>query len=268
LKQRYVDAHNHLHDKRFGAYHEEAIAQCEEVGVVASVVNGTSPEDWSCVAELAKRYQWILPSYGVHPWYVDRAQDGWLTTLRNLLSSRPSVIGEIGIDHWKVGLDRELQERVFIEQLKLAIELNLPASIHGLKAWGRLLELLQTHGAPKRGFLLHSYSGPAELIQPFVELGAFFSCPPALFDPSRARRLEIFRSIPQERILPETDAPDQGLSAEDDSAAWRDSDGKPLNNPSSMVVVYRGLSALLNVPGQELCERFERSFRSLFTEAR
>lgn len=260
----FVDAHNHLHDARFGGLQDEVARECERAGVIASVVNGTSPDDWDSVTELAQRYSWILPSYGAHPWYIDRLRDGWFEELKTRLCSRPSAIGEIGIDHWKEGLDRELQETVFAQQLRLATQLNLPASIHGLKAWGRLLDLLRLHDVPRRGFLLHSYSGPRELVAPFVELGAYFSCAPSFLSPTRAKQLAVFREVPLHRLLPETDAPDQAPPRELNHFHLSDRDGNALNHPASIAAVYRGLSGLLSIDESRLSEALRDNFARLF----
>jgi len=60
------------------------------------------------------------------------------------------------------------QEEVFAAQLRLAAERDLPASIHCLKTWGRLQELLRDGPLPKRGFLLHSYGGSVEMVEPLA----------------------------------------------------------------------------------------------------
>ena len=83
-----------------------------------------------------------------------------------MLDAHSAAVGEIGLDRWKEGLNYEGQEDVFVTQLRIAAERNLPASIHCLKAWGRILELLQEGPVPERGFLLHSYGGPTEMVQP------------------------------------------------------------------------------------------------------
>ena len=92
-----------------------------------------------------------------------------------MLDAHSAAVGEIGLDRWKEGLNYEGQEDVFVTQLRIAAERNLPASIHCLKAWGRILELLQEGPVPERGFLLHSYGGPTEMVQAFAQLGAYFS---------------------------------------------------------------------------------------------
>ena len=260
---RFVDSHNHLQDARLDGAREDVIPECVALGLKHSVVNGTSPSDWAAVTRLAQQFSWIVPSYGVHPWYLDRLSDSWRGGLLSALDARPSAIGEIGIDHWKEGIDRTHQEAVFRDQLAIARDRNLPVTIHGLKAWDRLLQLLTIYGAPSAGFLLHSYSGPEHLIDAFVNLGGYFSCAPSFFAPGRAKKLSVFSKVPRERLLPETDAPDQGPPAELDRfnlLYGRSS----INHPGNIRVVYDGLATLLGLPVEALSDQFEANFQRLF----
>ncbi len=126
----------------------------------------------------------------------------------------PSAVGEIGLDRWKPDLPYAGQEEIFLAQLQLAAERNLPVSIHCLQAWGRLHELLRDHPRPARGFVLHSFGGPAEMIPAFAKLGAYFSFPGYFLHERKLRQRETFKHVPPDRLLIETDAPDQLLPAE------------------------------------------------------
>ena len=99
-------------------------------------------------------------------------------------------------------------------QLRLAAERNLPLSIHCLQAWGPLLDILRAEPRPACGFLLHSYGGAAELVAPLAELGAYFSLPGYFALERKTRQREAFRQVPADRLLIETDAPDQSLPPE------------------------------------------------------
>jgi TatD DNase family protein len=259
-----IDAHNHLQDERLASSLDEIVSECERIGVRRAVVNGTHPRDWPRVAALAERYTWVLPSFGVHPWYIDGLTSECLEVLGAYLDRIPSVVGEIGIDHWREGIDRGRQEELFLAQLGMARERNLPVTIHGLKAWGRLLELLQAHGAPAAGFLLHSYSGPRELVGAFTDLGGYFSVAPAFFAPQRVAKLEVFRHIPVERILPETDAPDQGPSLEMDLYRERAGRARKVNHPGNIQLVYTGLAELLKTSYEGIVDRMRDNFSRLF----
>jgi TatD DNase family protein len=261
----FIDAHNHLHDRRFGTMREELLEECFSRGVSFSVVNGTSPDDWPSVLELAKRSHRIIPSFGVHPWYINDIPSDWTESLLACLDSTPSAVGEIGIDGWRTEFDSKRQEEIFLTQLQIAAERNLPVSIHGLRKWGRLLELLTKYPRPRCGFLLHSYGGPVEMIQPFAKLGGYFSCPGFFLNRGREMKHRVFAEVPEDRLLIETDAPDQNLPPELDRYHLVASEGGArINHPATIVEVYEHVAALRNVPLTEFATQIERNFRALF----
>ena len=69
---RLFDSHNHLQDARFGDQQDELIADCAAVGLSKMVVNGTRKSDWPAVADLAERHDCVLPSFGLHLWFVHK----------------------------------------------------------------------------------------------------------------------------------------------------------------------------------------------------
>lgn len=262
---RLYDAHNHLQDDRFGGRQAELLSACRQVGVARMVVNGACEEDWPQVLALARAHPEVLPSFGYHPWYLSERTPQWRDNLRHFLDQVPSAIGEIGLDRWKPGLPYEGQEEVFLAQLRLAAERNLPVSLHCLQTWGRLLELLKAAPRPACGFLLHSYGGSLEMVKAFADLGAYFSLPGYYAHERKERQRETFRQIPLERLLIETDAPDQLLPETRNrfplSDASRDS---ALNHPANLVAVYDFAAELRGMPLAELAAQFEANFLRLF----
>ncbi|MSU36018.1 MAG: TatD family deoxyribonuclease [Pedosphaera sp.] len=261
---RFYDAHNHLQDARFEGRQEELINAARAAGVVRMVVNGSCEGDWPTVRELALKHPEVIPSFGYHPWHVGERTARWREVLIEHLNSGPGAIGEIGLDCWKPGLPYEPQEPVFLEQLGIAAERNLPISIHCLQAWGRLFELLQSHPRPSRGFLLHSFGGPVELVRPLVQLGAYFSFPGYFLHPRKERHRATFRQIPRERLLVETDAPDQLPPAECNSHPGLDSKGNPINHPANLPAIVLGLAIELGDSLESLALQVEANFHRLF----
>ncbi|MAE30806.1 MAG: hydrolase TatD [Verrucomicrobiales bacterium] len=257
---RLYDAHNHLQDDRFGGRQDELIADCADVGMTRMVVNGTREADWPTVAALAKRHDCVLPSFGLHPWFVPERSAEWLAQLEQQLDAWPSAVGEIGLDRWKPGLDYDGQETVFTTQLRLAAERNLPVSIHCLKSWGRLHELLRAGPLPQRGFLLHSYGGPAEMVEPLAGLGAYFSFPGAFVHERKTRQRDAFRQVPADRLLIETDAPDQPLPEDRVTHPL----GQRLNHPANIAAVYEAAAEALGQAPDHLAKRAEENFVRLF----
>ena len=115
----YFDAHNHLQDLRLTPFRSKIVTEILAAGIKGMVVNGSSQEDWQDVLELARSYEWIVPAFGLHPWYLESATSEWQTNLENLLDSIPSTIGEIGLDRRKRGLNFEKQLEFFRIQLEV-----------------------------------------------------------------------------------------------------------------------------------------------------
>ena len=256
------DAHNHLQAERFAGRQAELLAECPEVQRM--VVNGCCEADWSSVAALAEAHPQVLPSFGYHPWFIHERTPNWEKELNQLLDAHSAAVGEIGLDRWKEGLEYAGQEEVFVTQLRIATERNLPASIHCLKAWGRMLELLQQGPVPACGFLLHSYGGSAELVPAFAALGAYFSFPGYFLRDVKGRHRAVFRTVPCNRLLIETDAPDQRLPDSLNNHHLKDPTGQPINHPANLGAVYQGAAALLDESIEKMTGRVDENFRRLF----
>jgi len=208
----------------------------------------------------------VLPSFGYHPWYVGERTPDWLVNLRHFLDDTPgAVIGEIGLDRWKPGLPYDGQEEVFTAQLALAAERNLPASIHCLQAWGAMLEILRREPRPRCGFVLHSYGGPKEMVVPLAKLGAYFSLPGYFAHERKHRQREAFLAVPADRLLIETDAPDQLLPDARNRHPLTDAaSGQPLNHPANLAAVYEFAAELFGEPVESLADRVEENFLRVF----
>lgn len=274
------DAHNHLQDDWLAPHLDAVAADLGAVHLRAAVVNGTCEADWPAVAALARRFAWVVPSYGLHPWDAGNRTPGWLATLRAALAADPhAAVGEIGLDRWILdsarpddprlaGLRRaplEEQGEVFLKQLALAATENRPVTIHCLQAFGALEGLLRHVNTPARGFLLHAYGGPAEMVAGFAERGAYFSFNGAFLDARHATKREAFRRVPVDRLLVETDAPAMPLPAERVRFPLPPaSDGSLINHPANLAATYEGLAELRGVSVESLAAQVQENFARLF----
>lgn len=273
------DAHQHFQFDSLVPHHAAIAADLRVIGLRRAVVNATNAEEWPVVADLARRHDWIVPSHGVHPWDSGNRAAGWLDGLRAALVADPRAgVGEIGLDRFILGLkpgdprieglrvaSLDEQIEVFTTQLALAAELNRAASIHCVRAWGALIEALQNTPRPARGFLLHGYGGPAEMIRTFTDLGAYFSFNIELTEPQREGRLENFKEIPADRLLVETDAPTKPPPPERNRfPLGAGPDGTAINHPANIVVAYEALAELRGVTVEELAAQVETNFNRLF----
>ena len=232
------------------------------------VVNGACEADWPQVSALALQFPGlILPSFGYHPWYIGERTPGWLAALETVLDGAGGPVGvgvgEIGLDRWKPGLPYDGQEEVFLAQLEIAASRNLPVSIHCLQAWGRMLELLRGHHRPARGFLLHSYGGSREMVPLFAELGAYFSFPGYFAHPRKERQRAAFKGVPLDRLLVETDAPDQ-LPPDSLLQHRVEASGGVLNHPANLGAIQGYLADMLGLAHEDLARRVQANFDRLF----
>jgi TatD DNase family protein len=258
------DAHNHLQEYVFGGTLDTVLAEARREGVTRMVVNGSSEEDWGEVLRLTRDFPEIVPSFGYHPWYVKQRSASWQNELVRMLDTVPSGVGEIGLDRWIRDYDFEQQLEVFTWQLRLAAERNLPVSIHCLQAWGKMLQSLQNEALPSCGFVLHSYGGPAEMVGLLAELGAYFSLPGYFAHERKAKQREVFKRIPRDRLLIETDAPDQLLPPERVLYPLCNANGKPINHPGNLRAVYNFAAELLQEHVELVASQVEENFNRLF----
>lgn len=274
------DAHNHLQDAWLTPHRDAVFTDLTRLPLCRAVVNGTGETDWPAVTELAGKHPFIMPSYGLHPWNVGNATSAWRDDLLRVLDTFPgAAIGEIGLDRWIIdrakpddarltGLRRaSLAEQLeaFTWQLHVAAERNLPVTIHCLDAWGPLMDALQSSPLPPRGFLLHSYGGSAELAREFAALGAYFSFNGYFLGERHTGKRDVFRSIPEGRLLAETDAPAMPLPERYRTHTLPGlADGNPLNHPANIGAVYVGLAEIRAIPIEELSRTLARNFFRLF----
>jgi TatD DNase family protein len=271
------DAHNHLQDERLAPHLDAILTTLTPAGITRMVVNGSCEEDWPAVLALAKRDARVLPSFGYHPWHVRERTTDWQHELIRFLDATPSAVGEIGLDKWILEPRQALtgnlkspaplpeQEEVFVWQLRLAAERNLPVSIHCLQAWGAMLEILTRESRPRCGFVLHSFGGPREMVAPLAKLGAYFSLPGYFAHERKHRQREAFLAVPPDRLLIETDAPDQLLPDERNRHPLTDkTTGKALNHPANLAAVYDFAAELFGEPLEKLAARVEENFLRVF----
>ncbi len=259
----FYDAHCHLQDERIAAHFEELLPCYERLGVAEVVVNGTGSDDWKAVSDLALLSDRVRPSFGLHPWKVAACEKHWRLMLSQLWDLYPQAgVGEIGLDRWIEGHDLSQQEPVFLWQLRQAVERELPVSIHCLRAWGRMFDLLRENPRPGRGFLLHSYGGPVEMVGPLAELGAYFSISGYFELEGKEKQRTALKQIPLDRLLIETDAPD--MAGPDSSRPYRIDGDESLNHPANIVKVYEFVADLFDMPLAELVDQVEANYRRFF----
>jgi TatD DNase family protein len=202
---RLVDCHAHLCDAAFDADRAEVLARARAAGVVSVVAVGETLDDARRNLELADFHPEIRPAAGLYPTHLDLAEalaiEAWIRERRDRLVA----IGEVGLDHWKIRepADLERQREIFVRQIRLALELDLPLNVHSRSAGRDAVDLLLAEGA--RRVQLHAFDGRPASALPGVEAGFFFSIPPSVVRSTQKQKL--VRRLPLSALLVETDSP-------------------------------------------------------------
>ncbi len=179
------------------------------------LIAGVDPEGWAQQNRLARHN--VLVAWGLHPWAVaDKPQEcnHRLHLLESLLNNPPvgvSALGETGLDHGQ-RIDPStfaLQAEAFRIQIRLARQHNLPLVLHIVSAHQDALKILRSETLPDNPGMVHAFNGNAELASQYLKLGLHISFCGTVVDPKRRKIRKAAATIPEERLLVETDSPDQ-----------------------------------------------------------
>ena len=203
-----TDTHCHLLDSRMADALHELLANAKRSGVTRFICCASSEAEWGDVLALAERESGVVPMLGLHPWYAGQAKRGWEGRLFELLQKYPAGIGECGLDFAIPEADREAQVAALEVQWGMALKLNRPLSLHCRKSFDVLFDMAENLGLPKRGAVIHAFSGSVELTKTAIKLGFHLSFSCSLMNPKNKRARSAVLAVPLDRLLLETDSPD------------------------------------------------------------
>lgn len=169
------DTHCHVND---GAYAEDRPAvfdRAADAGVGLMLCPATDIKTSAQCIAMAREHDGLYAAVGIHPEEAAKAQDGDVEKLRQWIRAEEKVVavGEVGLDyHWPEPA-RHVQQAVFIDMVKLAVELDVPIIIHDREAHGDTLDILRQYGKGIRG-VFHCYSGSLEMTDELLRMGFYF----------------------------------------------------------------------------------------------
>lgn len=181
----------------------------EAPAVAGRLLCGVRPRDWDAVRDASASWPGTVAAYGLHPWYAADSADGhWLDALEEKLAGDADAwLGEAGLDAMK-SVDPVMQRQALAVQFRLAKRLGRRVNLHCYKAWEELLALLDSEYLSEGyspGFIVHSFAGPHQFIEPLRDRGAFFSIGPLFSRRESPRHRRRCALLPEDRLLLESD---------------------------------------------------------------
>ncbi len=202
------DTHAHYTDKRLRKQ-PELLDEIFASDVSHIVTVSTNLTDAPKCAELAKKYENLYATAGIHP--HDTGHSGKLDDAMNILSEQLQAekvvaLGEIGLDYHYNHSEPEVQMQFFRAQMELAAEKNLPVIIHDREAHGDTMDMLREFKNRVTG-VLHCYSGSAEQVKEYVKMGWYISFSGVITYENAVKSHEAILATPSDKLLVETDCP-------------------------------------------------------------
>jgi TatD DNase family protein len=247
-----VDTHIHLDAREFDPQRDAVMQRARDAGVRAFVLPAIEPANFAAVDELAARHADVKPAFGVHPMYVDGVTDDALDAVRKRLEQGGAVaVGEIGLDFYVEGLDRERMEVFYVRQLEFAREFDLPVLLHVRRAQDAILKQLRR--LRPRGGIAHAFNGSFQQAEAFIGLGFKLGFGGAMTYEGSKRIRELAAKLPLEAIVLETDGPDI-------PPAWRP-DGPSL--PEELIRYATVIAELRGIDVESVIEATGKNARAI-----
>jgi len=257
-----IDSHAHIDFPQFADDREAMLDRARAAGVstILAIGTGPGPEKLDAALPYAEAHDWIYTSVGIHPHEAKEVKNEHLDTLARL-ARHPKVIawGEIGLDYFYDHSPRDVQERVFRQQMILARRAELPIIIHCRDAWTDCLNLLEEVWKPTGlGGILHCYSSTLEDAKRALDMGFMISFTGNITFPKMQNLRDVAKALPLENILIETDSP---------YLAPQPYRGKR-NEPAYLAEVAKVLASVRDLGADEVASQTSENFRRFFQLAR
>ena len=205
----FIDTHCHLDGEEFRDDLEAVVTRAREAGVAAIGVPGINLDSCETVLELCRRYPgYCYPMLGLHPEDVKADWKEVLECIKKTLTSKIIAIGEVGLDYyWSREFEKE-QLEAFEEQVRWAVELQLPLMIHCRKAQNEMVAIIKKYQHDLTGGVFHCFTGNEHEAEELLQFDKFVLGVGGVSTFKKSHLPEVLPAVvPLERIVLETDAP-------------------------------------------------------------
>lgn len=250
---KYIDSHAHYLARQFNSDREVLLKELFNNDLDYIIECGTNSRSNARITKFVENHDKVYGVIGFFPTDVKECEnEGTIAKLKGQLAL-PKIlgIGEIGLDYYHPG-DKKLQKKWFIEQLKIAKELNLPVCIHSRDAEADTVAILKNNG--EMNGVIHCFSYGTKAMEIAARLGYYFGVGGTVTYKNNKDLREAVKNMPLERIVLETDAP--YLTPEPDRRARNDS--------SKILIVIDEIAKLKKVSREQVIEQTNKNVFELY----
>jgi TatD DNase family protein len=199
-----IDTHCHLIDPQFNKDLDAVLERAKKAGVTKIINAGYDVKTSTDAVTMGEQFDWLKPAIGIHPNEAAAELINEMGLIEALLR-RGSIcaIGETGLDYYRDLSPRDAQKELFRKHIMLARKYRLPMLIHTRRSIDDAIAILKEKNYHCGVF--HCYSGTYEQANIIISMGYYLGFGGVLTFSKRLH--EIFKKLPTDRILLETDAP-------------------------------------------------------------
>lgn len=258
-----IDIGVNLSNQRFDKDRDDVISRAKLADITAMLITGTNVEQSQQALALCQAHHtphYLYATAGVHPHDADNVNSDYIDQLRKLAKHQHiKAIGECGLDFNRNFSTPEQQVIVFEEQIKLAVELNMPLFLHQRDAFELWYTLLKPYFSRVPAMITHCFTGNEQQLKKCLNAGMYIGITGWLCDERRGQSLrDIVKHIPLERLLVETDAP--YLTPR----TIRPKPKSSRNEPSYLPYIVNELSTLLNIDAEIIASQTTINAKKVF----
>lgn len=237
--------------------------EAKKATVLTVVTIGSSPSESENCVRLAATYKNVYATIGLHPGDCSNNWHNDLADIKKLFAAPGAEkivgIGEIGLDYYWPGFDKQQQHDAFKAQIEWALEKDLPFVLHARNAEEDLLQVLLTYKNDFKNLsrptgVMHCFSSSAAFAHECINLGLMLGIGGIITYPKNNALRETLKTIDLAHIVLETDAPflpPQPIR------------GKP-NHPAQIATIAHFLAELRGISFEELSAQTTANAKKLF----
>lgn len=252
-----IDSHCHLDFSVFDDERDHILKQCQRVGIQRIIIPGVSAQQWPSLILLCQARPLLEFALGIHPCFIDQADDAHIAQLENTLAEhRSSVIavGEIGLDfHLEDDAQHQKQQRIFEHQLSIASNHALPVILHQRQSHNEIIRILKQSKFAYGG-VLHAFSGSYQQAKTYIDMGFKLGIGGTITYPRGAKTRDVIKRISLQHIVLETDAPDMPLYGQQGQ----------VNSPVNLPLIAKCVARTTETSLEEVVAVTDQNVLSLF----